>query len=195
MRFQHRQDLSLSFKDDENEFQSCCIGIINDLDPNTTIGCYRYPKKSSNNKFLKELKATLTTRMIAGQRPNLVDNIFTNIFEKSLNSGILTDKITDHLPNFLFILDFIDQQKNKQITIRNMKAFNEETYLEDLDSLKSLNYIDFANVNELYNEFHSKLIAVIDKNAPYKTLSKQESKTKQKPSITKSIIKSIIKSL
>ena len=132
--------------------------------------------------------------MIAGQRPNIVDNIFTNIFEKSL-SGNLTDKITDHLPNFLFILDFIDQQKNKQITIRNMKAFNEETYLEDFDSLKSLNYIDFANVNELYNEFHSKLIAVIDKNAPYKTLSKQESKTKQKPWITKSIIKFIIKSL
>ena len=133
--------------------------------------------------------------MIAGQRPNIVDNIFTNIFEKSLNSGNLTDKITDHLPNFLFILDFIDQQKNKQITIRNMKAFNEETYLEDLDSLKSLNYIDFANVNELYNEFHSKLIAVIDKNAPYKTLSKQESQTKQTPWITKSIIKSIIKRL
>ena len=32
---------------------------------------------------------------------------------------------------------------------------------------------------------------VIDKNAPYKTLSKQESRNKQKPWITKSIIKSI----
>ena len=57
-----------------------------------------------------------------------------------------------------------------------MKAFNEETYLNNLDSLKSLNYINFANVNKIYNEFHSKLIAVIDENAPYKTLSKQESK-------------------
>ena len=57
-----------------------------------------------------------------------------------------------------------------------MKAFNEETYLKNLDSLKSLNYINFANANKLYNEFHSKLIAVIDENAPYKTLSKQESK-------------------
>ena len=51
-----------------------------------------------------------------------------------------------------------------------MKAFNQETYFKDLDSLESLNYINFANVNELYNEFHSKLIAVTDKNTPYKTL-------------------------
>ena len=31
-----------------------------------------------------------------------------------------------------------------------MKAFNEETYLKGLDSLKSLNYINFANANKLY---------------------------------------------
>ena len=57
-----------------------------------------------------------------------------------------------------------------------MKAFKEETYLKNLDSLKSLNYKNFANVNKICNEFYSKLIAVIDKNGPYKTLSKQESK-------------------
>ena len=71
-----------------------------------------------------------------------------------------------------------------------MKAFNEKTYLKDLDSLKWLNYINFASVNEIYKEFHSKLIAVRDKNASHKTLSKQESKTKQKSWIAKSIIKS-----
>ena len=115
--------------------------------------------------------------MIAGQRPSIVDNIFANIFEKSLNSGNLIDEITDYLPNFLFIADFVDQQKNQKTRIRNMKAFNEETYLKDLDSLKSLNY--------------SKLIAIIDENAPYKILSKKESKTKQKPWIAKGTIKSI----
>ena len=72
-----------------------------------------------------------------------------------------------------------------------MKGFNQETYLKHLDSLKSVNYINFAYVNELYNEFHNKLMAVIGKSAPYKTLSKQESKNKQKPWITKIIIKSI----
>ena len=168
------------FKDNENEFQSCWIKIINDLGPNRIIGCYyKHPKKPSNNKFLEQLKIPLTkiknwneyiivcsdfnynllnhqndehvdeflniiishflqpcitepTRMIAGQRPSIVDNIFTNIFEKSLNSGNLDDKITDHLPNFSFIVDFIDQQKNKKIRIKNMKAFNEKLTLRTL---------------------------------------------------------------
>ena len=102
--------------------------------------------------------------MIAGQRPSIVENVFINIFEKSLSSDSLIDKTTDHLPNFLFIVDFIDQQKNKKIRIRNIKAFNGETYFKDPDSLKSLNYINFADVNEIYHEFHNKLIAVIDKN-------------------------------
>ena len=144
------------FKDNENEFQSCWIEIINDLGPNRITGCYyKHPKKPFNNKLLEQLKIPLTkiknwnrykivcsdfnynllnhqndecvdeflniiyshflqtcitepTRMIAGQRPSIVDNIFTNIFEKSLTSGNLDDKITDHLLNFLFIVDFID---------------------------------------------------------------------------------------
>ena len=67
-----------------------------------------------------------------------------------------------------------------------MKAFSQKTYLKDLDSLESLNYINFVNVNEPYNEVHDKLIAVIDKNASDKTLPKGKSKHKQKPLITKS---------
>ena len=49
--------------------------------------------------------------------------------------------------------------------------------------------MNFASVNKIYKEFHSKLIAVRE-NTSHKTLSKQESKTEQKPWITKSIIKS-----
>ena len=40
---------------------------------------------------------TEPTKMIVGQRPSIVDKIFTNIFEKNLNSSNLIDKITDHL--------------------------------------------------------------------------------------------------
>ena len=61
LRFQHYQDLSLSFKDNENELQSCWIEIINELGPNTITGCYcKHPKKASNNKFLQQLKIILT---------------------------------------------------------------------------------------------------------------------------------------
>ena len=49
----------------------------------------------------------------------------------------------------------------------------------------------YENVNDMYNVFHNKYIEIIDKNAPYKTLSKKESKLKLKPWITKSILQSI----
>ena len=63
LRFQQCQDLRLSVKDNENEFQLCCwMELVKDLGPNAIIGCcyYRHPKKSSNNKFLEQLKITLT---------------------------------------------------------------------------------------------------------------------------------------
>ena len=40
----------------------------------------------------------------------------------------------------------------------------------------------------MYNAFHTTFLQMIDKNAPYKTLSKSEKKLKEKPWITKSIL-------
>ena len=52
------------FKDNENEFQSRWIEIINDLGPNRITGCYykhlKKPKKPFNNKLLEQLKIPLT---------------------------------------------------------------------------------------------------------------------------------------
>ena len=61
-----------------------------------------------------------------------------------------------------------------------MKALTQKTYLKDLDLLESLYYINFANVNEPYNELHGELIAVIDKNTPDKILIKEEQKQNKK---------------
>ena len=52
--------------------------------------------------------------MIVGQIPSIVDNIFTNIFEKNL-MVVLIGEIKDHIPNFLFIADFIAQQKSERL--------------------------------------------------------------------------------
>ena len=39
--------------------------------------------------------------------------------------------------------------------------------------------------------FHEKLLEIIDKNAPFKTLSKREKKLREKPWITKGLLQSI----
>ena len=131
--------------------------------------------------------------MIAGEKPSIIDNIFINIFEKAINSGDLINKIMDHLPNFLFLADFTDIQKKQGIRMRDMKGFNQKTFIEDLNTFETLNFVNFPYVNELHNVFHSKLLAAIDKNVPYKALSKQQQQQqkKLKPLSKKIIIKSI----
>ena len=45
---------------------------------------------------------TEPTRIVNGNKPSLIDNIFSNSVEKCI-SGNLFDKISDHLPNFVII--------------------------------------------------------------------------------------------
>ena len=61
LKFKSRRDLDLPFHDDDNEFQSCWIEILNKKEPNPIIGVYyRYPKKNSNDIFNIKLYGTVT---------------------------------------------------------------------------------------------------------------------------------------
>ena len=95
------------------------------------------------------------------------------------------------MSNFAIVRDILEKIKTKKIKIRAVKNFEEEKYLQDLEEIKNLDLMKYENVNNMYNAFHNKYIEIIDKNAPYKTLSKKESKLKLKPWITKGILQSI----
>ena len=95
------------------------------------------------------------------------------------------------MPNFAIVRDILEKIKTKKIKIRDMKNFEKEKYLQDLEEIKNLDLMKYENVNDMYNAFHNKYIEIIDKNAPYKILSKKESKLKLKPWITKTILQSI----
>ena len=50
LKYVQRKELDITFKGEDNEFQSCWIEIQNEYSLNTLIGTYyRHPKKSSNN--------------------------------------------------------------------------------------------------------------------------------------------------
>ena len=51
------------------------------------------------------------TRLIKKQKPNVMDNVFVNFFNKKINSGNLFDKIYDHLSNFVDIKDKNNKQR------------------------------------------------------------------------------------
>ena len=63
--------------------------------------------------------------------------------------------------------------------MRDMSHFNEIIYKKDLEELKRLDILKHITVNEMLSFFHEKLLEIIDKNAPFRTLSKRE-KTERK---------------
>ena len=131
------------------------------------------------------------TRILPGQKPSLVDNIFTNIIEKNIYSGNFTDKITDHLPNFAVIKNHHLQKTKTKITKRDFRQFQEADYLEDIANI-TLN-LEFNDVNSVYSSFQQQLQSIMDKHAPMKTYSNRESKWLRKPWLTKGIQNSIKK--
>ena len=87
---------------------------------------------------------TKPTTIIVNQRPSIVDNIFTNILK--ITKWWQSDMQNNRSPTQFIIYCRLHWLAGKKIKIKNIKAF---TYFKDLDSIKSLNYIKFANVNEL----------------------------------------------
>ena len=53
-----------------------------------------------------------------------------------------------------------------------MSHFNESIYQKDSEELKRLDILKYKTVNEMLNAFHEKLLEIIDKNAPFKTVQK-----------------------
>ena len=62
---------------------------------------------------------------------------------------------------------------------------------KELEELKRLGILKYKTVNEMLNAFHKKLLEIIDKNVPFRTLSKREKKLREKPWITKGTLQSI----
>ena len=134
------------------------------------------------------------TRVIQGNRPSLIDNIFTNAITKTVISGNLLDKLSDHMPNFAIFNELKIKKNKDRRRIRDFSKFDKNKYQNDLKaiSLEKM-YLTNGDVNKLYETFNSQLTSVIDKHAPYKYLSTSETNWSRKPWITKGIQISIKK--
>ena len=124
------------------------------------------------------------TRITSNNRPSLLDNIFINTHDKEAYCGNIIDKICqNHMPNFAIINNIFHKKRNQKIMVI--------IYKKDLEELKRLDIVKHKTVNEMLNSFHEKPLEIIDKNAPFRTLSKRERKLREKPWITKGILQSI----
>ena len=134
---------------------------------------------------------TEPTRIVNGNKPSLVDNIFSNSIETCF-SGNLFEKISDHLPSFVIIQTIKNKPKPKSTKRRNMKNFDPGNFQGDLllilRELQKFNKSDDAEQAFLY--FHKKYQAIVNKHAPFQILTRKQQELERKPWITKGILTS-----
>ena len=99
----------------------------------------------------------------------LIDNIFCN----------LTSRVSDHLPQFLILLEFSSNAPRSKYNIytHDSKKFDEEKSIFEFNSEDW----DKENANKTIDNYLQNLNNLLEKYAPLKTLNKKERKFEQKP--------------
>ena len=113
---------------------------------------------------------------VSKQKPSLIDNIFINTIEKEIVCGNFISKITDHMPNFMIMLDILPERNRVKRTLRSFSNFKEDEYKKDIANINIDKAITtkFNDINIIYNEFHTQLMLVLDKHAPFTKLYRLE---------------------
>ena len=130
---------------------------------------------------------------------SVIDHIITNDLSHKLIPRIIrTANLSDHYVTYVIIRD-----KNKpkvkrceRIKLRDTSNFSPTTFKNDQvvsfsEFLNFLAEVDENNFNIMFNDFHGRFTKVLDKNAPFKLLSRKRSKLAHKPWISKGILASI----
>ena len=82
---------------------------------------------------------TKPKRIVTYKRSSLVDNFFFNLYDQTIFSGNLLNKITNHLHNFIIIKKLCLKPQIKKTRIRDMKTFNQGKYIQDIKDMKMSN--------------------------------------------------------
>lgn len=131
---------------------------------------------------------------ITNHSATLIDNIFFNSIEHDVISGNFLYDLTDHLPNFLVINDFPCLITQSNIYKRDYSNLDGESFVTEVQSTNWDELFAGANdINSIFGFLIIKINVIVDKHAPFKKLTKRESKFETKPWITKGIKISIAK--
>lgn len=88
--------------------------------------------------FLQPTILEPTRIVTVNNSTSLIDNIFTNLYDKNNDHGNLLDKISYHLPNFVIIKDVCNKRVTQNNKIRDMKNFDENLYKANLIEIQKL---------------------------------------------------------
>ena len=157
--------------------------------------------KINENKYIAELldlhishglipTITRPTR-ITPHSATLIDNIYLKINGSDcVHSGIITNKISDHLPIFTFFgMQIIQKKPPLQIKSRN---FDNQHMGKICETLSKVDWTELEDkdLNEAYDLFTTKILNIINDISPVKTITIPAKRIIRDPWVTKGVIKS-----
>ena len=129
------------------------------------------------------------SRVVEGQIPSLIDNIFTNNLGEEILTGNIYLNLSEHFSQFASIPRGKIDVKKIIMYGRNSKNYVEANFIEDVSN-QQWNYTS-QDSSFLMADMVGKLGDCVDRHKPLKRLSPKEIKTKMKPWITPEILKLI----
>ena len=158
------------------------------------VNLLNYNEQNQTNEFLDSVASNsfipliLQPTRITSHSNNLIDNIFSNVFDPDIVSGNLTATISDHLPQFAIIPNMFGNiiGNKSKIYERDWSKFDRKIFSLDCFSLEweDLLKIDERNADNSTKMYLDKINVLLDTNAPLKRINKYKRKFKSKPWIT-----------
>ena len=142
-------------------------------------------------------KITLPTRF-SDQSASLIDNFFCKLTPTTYktSSGILVNRISDHLPYFICLEYSTKKQKMSQlIEIKNNNIISMNKFRSGIEASNiwdKLNKDNLADPNENYHILETEIINQRLKHLPTKIVKYKKHKHKKTGWITHGIIRSIV---
>ena len=182
-------DATLSKLTKENkEIYICGDFNINLLKSDSNTVCSNFYNLLSANGFLPLILHP--SRVVDGQCPSLIDNIFCNSTNNIIIGGNIYLQLSEHFSQFASIQHDKIDVKNLEMYARNYKNYSDEKFRDDV-SIQVWTHPNINDVNFLAGDFIWRLDGTVERAAPIEKLNHKQIKLRLKPWITPDLKKLI----
>ena len=118
---------------------------------------------------LEQLISTPTR--VTENSSSILDHMLANPTDRVYYSGVIDTGLSDH--QLIYCTRKITRTKfisHKNITIRSLKNYCQDVYLEEINKINFPDYSKFTDINDAYSDFIGKVSLTIDKIAPMKEI-------------------------
>ena len=182
-------DLTLSkISNEDKEIYICGDFNLNLLDYESNPHCSNFYNLLSSSGFLPLILHP--SRVVDGQSPSLIDNIFSNRTSNIILSGNIYLQLSEHFSQFASIQHDKIDAKHVDMYARNYSKYSDELF-RDIVSTQVLYHPNVRDVNFLAGDFVWKLSGSAELVAPIEKLKPKQIKLRLKPWISNDIQKLI----